>query len=99
MTTLKQIAEKANQIKTIIGLVIIIIGWAITIGAYKNKIDNMEKTFEKEFSNFKEELVSIESSFEKALMEVASRNVEVKSLQRSHQIRYEELLTKVQYRN
>ena len=97
--TLKQIAEKANQVKTIIGLVIIVIGWGITIGAYKNKIDNMEKTFEKEFSNFKVELVSIESSFEKALMEVASRNVEVKALQRSHQIRYEELLTKVQYRN
>ena len=103
--TLKQIAEKANQIKTIIGLSVVIIGWGITIGVYKNKIENVEKeliSFQEELKDNKmildEELINIESSFEKSLIEIASRNVEVKSLLRSHQIRYEELLTKVQYR-
>ena len=96
--TLKQIAEKANQVKTIIGLSVVIIGWGITVGAYKNKIDNMEKMFNKEIVEFQKEIAGIETNFEKALVEVASRNGEVKALQRSHQIRYEELLTKVQYR-
>ncbi len=97
--TLKQIAEKANQVKTIIGLSVVIIGWGITVGVYKNKIDNMEKMFNKEIVEFQKEIAGIETNFEKSLIEVASRNVEVKALQRSHQIRYEELLTKVQYRN
>ena len=97
--TLKQIAEKANQVKTIIGLGVVVIGWGITVGVYKNKIDNIEKTSEKEFNEFKKELVIIETSFEKAIVEIASRNSELKSLQRTHQLRYEILLTKVQYRN
>ena len=96
--TLKQIADKANQFKTIIGLIVIVVGWGITVGTYITKIDNIEKTFEKDLNEFKEELIDIESSFEKSLIEIASRNAEVKSLLRSHQLRYEDLLTKVQYR-